>query len=45
MTLLKLKNRFIYNEIEAEVNLCFDQFIFKLGSNTFKHYKKLASMY
>ncbi|KAJ3276472.1 Cytoplasmic FMR1-interacting protein 2 [Terramyces sp. JEL0728] len=42
-TLNSLKSRYIYNEIEAEVNLCFDQFMFKLGRNVFRHYKKLAS--
>ena len=43
-TLFKLKSRYIYNEIEAEVNLCFDQFMFKLGKNMFVHYKKLAAI-
>ncbi|KAJ3262628.1 Cytoplasmic FMR1-interacting protein 2 [Boothiomyces macroporosus] len=42
-TLNSLKSRYIYNEVEAEVNLCFDQFMFKLGRNVFRHYKKLAS--
>lgn len=43
-TLHYLKSRFIYNEIEAEVNLCFDQFMFKLAKNIFRHYKKLAAI-
>jgi cytoplasmic FMR1 interacting protein len=43
-TLNALKSRYIFDEIEAEVNLCFDQFMFKLGKNVFRHYKKLASI-
>jgi cytoplasmic FMR1 interacting protein len=43
-TLYALKSRYIFDEIEAEVNLCFDQFMFKLGKNVFRHYKKLASI-
>jgi cytoplasmic FMR1 interacting protein len=43
-TLTCLKNRYIYNEIQAELNLCFDQFMFKLGRNVFRHYKKLAAI-
>ncbi|KAL5032354.1 hypothetical protein BDV3_000939 [Batrachochytrium dendrobatidis] len=43
-TLYHLKSRVIFDEIEAEVNLCFDQFMFKLGQRIFLHYKKLASM-
>ena len=44
-SLYSLKSQVIFDEIEAEVNLCFDQFIFKLGQRIFSHYKKLASLY
>lgn len=37
------KKQFLYDEVEAEVNLCFDQFIFKLSEAVFTHYKQLAS--
>ncbi|KAH6563780.1 hypothetical protein BASA62_008306 [Batrachochytrium salamandrivorans] len=43
-TLYDLKSRVIFDEIEAEVNLCFDQFMFKLGQRIFLHYKKAASL-
>ncbi|KAI8901764.1 cytoplasmic fragile-X interacting family-domain-containing protein [Globomyces pollinis-pini] len=43
-TLHHLKSQYIYLEIEAEVNLCFDQFMFKLGRKVFTHYKKLAAL-
>ena len=43
-TLHHLKSRFIYDEIEAEVNMCFDQFTFKLGRDVYRHYKKIASI-
>ena len=43
-TLHCLKSRYIFNEIEAEVNLCFDQFMFKLGKNIYAHYKKLGAI-
>jgi len=39
----KLKARYLFDEIEAEVNLAFDQFIFKLSQNVFMHYKNWAS--
>jgi len=39
----KLKTRYLFDEIEAEVNLAFDQFIFKLAQNIFTHYKCWAS--
>lgn len=42
-TLYRLKSQVIYDEIEAEVNLCFDQFMFKLGQKIFVHYKKVAA--
>ncbi|KAL5012104.1 hypothetical protein ScPMuIL_010655 [Solemya velum] len=34
--------QFLYNEIEAEVNLCFDQFVYKMSDQVFEHYKHLA---
>lgn len=43
-TLYRLKSQIIYNEIEAEVNLCFDQIMFKMGRNLFRHYKKIAAI-
>ncbi|KAJ3331715.1 Cytoplasmic FMR1-interacting protein 2, partial [Kappamyces sp. JEL0680] len=43
-TLHYLKSQYIYNEIEAEINLCFDRFMFQLGKKLFTHYKKMASI-
>lgn len=40
--LTKFKKQFLYDEAEAEVNLCFDQFLFKLCEQIFGYYKKLA---
>uniref|UniRef100_A0A7N6FFR2 Cytoplasmic FMR1-interacting protein n=1 Tax=Anabas testudineus TaxID=64144 RepID=A0A7N6FFR2_ANATE len=40
--LTKFKKQFLYDEIEAEVNLCFDQFVYKLADQIFAHYKILA---
>lgn len=40
--LTKFKKQFLYLEVEAEVNLCFDQFVFKLSDQIFAHYKQLA---
>ncbi|XP_052277859.1 cytoplasmic FMR1-interacting protein-like isoform X1 [Dreissena polymorpha] len=34
--------QFLYDEIEAEVNLCFDQFVYKLSDQIFAYYKQLA---
>ncbi|RKO82996.1 cytoplasmic FMR1-interacting, partial [Blyttiomyces helicus] len=42
-TLYTLKSKFIYDEIVAEVNLCFDQLIFKISHSIFLHFKKAAS--
>lgn len=36
------RKQFLYDEVEAEVNLCFDQFVFKLSEQIFAHYKQLA---
>lgn len=37
------RKQFLYDEVEAEVNLCFDQFVYKLSEQIFTHYKQLAS--
>ncbi|CAH3019681.1 unnamed protein product [Porites evermanni] len=36
------KKQFLYDEIEAEVNLCFDQFVYKLSDQIFAYYKAQA---
>ncbi|KAF6145867.1 hypothetical protein GIB67_028862 [Kingdonia uniflora] len=41
--LVVLKQRFLYDEIEAEVDLCFDQLILKLSETLFTYYKSLAA--
>ncbi|XP_051464567.1 cytoplasmic FMR1-interacting protein 1 isoform X3 [Apus apus] len=40
--LTKFKKQFLYDEIEAEVNLCFDQFVYKLADQIFVYYKAMA---
>ncbi|KAL7983777.1 hypothetical protein Chor_000653 [Crotalus horridus] len=40
--LTKFKKQFLYDEIEAEVNLCFDQFVYKLADQIFAYYKVMA---
>ena len=40
--LTQFRKQFLYDEIEAEVNLCFDQFVFKLSEQVFGYYKHLA---
>jgi cytoplasmic FMR1 interacting protein len=40
-----LKQRFLYDEIEAEVDLCFDQLVFKLSEHIFAYYKSVAARY
>ncbi|XP_028655857.1 cytoplasmic FMR1-interacting protein 1 homolog isoform X1 [Erpetoichthys calabaricus] len=40
--LTKFNKQFLYDEIEAEVNLCFDQFVYKLADQIFAYYKILA---
>ncbi|KAI8431314.1 hypothetical protein MSG28_015859 [Choristoneura fumiferana] len=37
------KKQFLYDEVEAEVNLCFDQFVYKLAEQVYAHYKQLAA--
>lgn len=39
------RKQFLYDEVEAEVNLCFDQFVYKLSEQIFAHYKQMASRY
>jgi cytoplasmic FMR1 interacting protein len=41
--LFVLQRRFLYDEIEAEVNLVFDQLVYKLSDQIFSHYKIVAS--
>jgi cytoplasmic FMR1 interacting protein len=41
--LTKFRKQFLYDEIEAEVNLCFDQFVFKISEQIFDHYKCRAA--
>lgn len=41
--LRKFRKQFLYDEVEAEVNLCFDQFVYKLSEAVFTHYKQLAA--
>ncbi|RRT75634.1 hypothetical protein BHE74_00029613 [Ensete ventricosum] len=38
-----LKQRFLYDEIEAEVDLCFDQLVNKLHEIIFSYYKSFAA--
>lgn len=42
-SLKNFKKQFLYDEVEAELNLCFDQFIYKLSEAIFTHYKQLAA--
>jgi len=39
------RKQFLYDEVEAEVNLCFDQFVYKLSEQMFIYYKQLAARY
>ena len=41
--LTKFRKQFLYDEIEAEVNLCFDQFVYKISEQIFEHYKVRAA--
>ncbi|KAK9146311.1 hypothetical protein Sjap_006214 [Stephania japonica] len=41
--LVVLKQRFLYDEIEAEVDLCFDQLVLKLTDTIFTYYKSWAA--
>ena len=40
--LFVLQRRFLYDEIEAEVNLVFDQLVYKLSESIYKHYRLTA---
>ncbi|TMS38737.1 hypothetical protein L596_005392 [Steinernema carpocapsae] len=42
-SLTKFKKQFLYDEVEAEVNLCFDQFVYKLSEAVFTYYKQLSA--
>ena len=37
------KKRFLYDEVEAEVNLCFDQLVYKLSEQIFAYFRHLAA--
>ncbi|KAL3312959.1 Cytoplasmic FMR1-interacting protein 2 [Cichlidogyrus casuarinus] len=39
----RFKRRFLYDEIEAEANLVFDQLVYKLSDQIFRHYKQTAA--
>jgi len=39
----QLKQQFLYDEIEAEANLCFSQLLFTFSEQVFGYYKQLAS--
>jgi cytoplasmic FMR1 interacting protein len=39
------KKRHLYDEVEAEVNLCFDQFVYKLSEQIYRAYKQTAAGY
>ncbi|KAH8872795.1 Cytoplasmic FMR1-interacting protein 2 [Schistosoma japonicum] len=39
----RFRRRFLYEEIEAEANLVFDQLVYKLSDKVFRHYKRYAS--
>jgi len=38
-----LKQQFLYDEVEAELNLSFDQLVFHLSEDVFKYFKTVAS--
>ncbi|KAH9489792.1 Cytoplasmic FMR1-interacting protein 2 [Bulinus truncatus] len=40
--LTRFKKRFLYDEVEAELNLCFDQLVYKLSNQIFAYFKHLA---
>ncbi|XP_013390578.1 cytoplasmic FMR1-interacting protein 2 isoform X3 [Lingula anatina] len=40
--LTNFKKQFLYDEVEAEVNLCFDQFVYKLSDQIYAYFKHLA---
>ena len=43
-TLNKLQRQFLFDEAEAEVNLCFDRLLFILGEQVYSHYKSLSAV-
>lgn len=40
--LTRFHQQYLYDEVEAEVNLCFDQFVYKVSEQIFAYYKQLA---
>jgi cytoplasmic FMR1 interacting protein len=38
----KFKKQYLYDEVEAEVNLCFDQFVYKVSEQVFIYFKTQA---
>ncbi|CAL1540993.1 unnamed protein product [Lymnaea stagnalis] len=40
--LMRFRKQFLYDEVEAEVNLCFDMLVYKLSDQIFAYYKQLA---
>ncbi len=42
-SLYVLKQQYLYDEIEAEANLVFDQIILRISNDVFSHYKDLAA--
>lgn len=42
--LYSLEQQFLYSEIESEVNLAFEQLIFKFSEKSFLHYKQKAAV-
>lgn len=41
--LTSFKKQYLYDEVEAEVDLAFDQFVFRLSEEIYTHYKARAS--
>lgn len=39
----RFRRRFLYEEIEAEANLVFDQLVYKLSDQVFRYYKRYAA--
>ena len=37
------KKRHLYDEVEAEVNLCFDQFVYRLSDQIYRGYKQTCA--
>ena len=39
----RFRKQYLYDEVEAEVNLCFDQFVFRLSEDIYSLYKQIAA--